>query len=57
MIERPLKNLEDKVKYQQIVIERLKTERKILFEDCNKRQSEIKCLKERLHVSSRRYIH
>ncbi|MCL0330570.1 hypothetical protein [Apilactobacillus xinyiensis] len=46
MIVRPLKSLEDKVKYQQATIDSLKVEREILLKDCDKYRAEIQKLKE-----------
>lgn len=46
MIVRPLKSLEDKVKYQQVTIQRLKAEREILLKECDKYRAEIQKLKE-----------
>ncbi|MCL0330659.1 hypothetical protein [Apilactobacillus xinyiensis] len=48
MIVRPIKDLEDKVKYQQVVIKRLKSEHEILLKDCDKYRAEIQKLKEEL---------
>ncbi|WP_220751607.1 hypothetical protein [Apilactobacillus xinyiensis] len=48
MIERPIKNLEDKVKYQEIKIKNLTALKNILVADCYKYQQEIKRLKEEL---------
>ncbi|MCL0312830.1 hypothetical protein M2S00_06885 [Apilactobacillus sp. TMW 2.2459] len=48
MIERPIKNLEDKVKCQEVKIKNLTVVKNILIEDCHKYQQEIKRLKEEL---------